>query len=253
MTPKPDRAPDSNSGSPNGLSTSISTIDSFGGDHDDANGSTTDEEDWEHVGAAGLRALRDVRLLPNASREITTGSSIKWKAILFEGHFGQERYDFGRSGFSFESNHLNSDTFRALGGTDTLDTVLAPSSSIWLPSIIEGESAKSDPAPNSNSGSIASLLQWEQDRDIELIHHMQRVEKRLDDRADKLGRKEAFLGCPGLEFLDDLRFAFGEWLTEVEAEAKASEEDLAEFDAQWQKLHLAQSRFKNRRDHKATG
>ncbi|KAK3171129.1 hypothetical protein OEA41_003213 [Lepraria neglecta] len=70
---------------------------------------------------------------------------------------------------------------------------------------------------------------------------MQRVEKRLDDRADKLGRKEAFLGCPSLEFLDDLRFTFGEWLTEVEAEAKASEEDLAEFDAQWQKLHLAQS------------
>jgi hypothetical protein len=90
ITPKPDRAPDSNPGPPNGLSTSISTIDSFGGDHDDANGSTTDEEDWEHVGAAGLRALRDVRILPNASREITTRSSIKRKAILFEGYFGQE-------------------------------------------------------------------------------------------------------------------------------------------------------------------
>ena len=231
-TPKPDRAPDSNPGPPNGLSTSIPTIDSFGGDHDDANGSITDEEDWEHVGAAGLRALRGVRILPNASREITTVSSIKWKAILSEGHFGQERYNFGHSGFSLEPDHLTSDTFCALGGTDTLDTMLAPSSSIWLPSIIEGESAKSDPAPNSNSGSIASLLQWEQDRNIELIHHMQRVEKRLDDRADKLGRKEAFLGCPGLEFLNDLRFAFGEWLTEVEAGAGASEENLAEFDAQ---------------------
>ena len=118
--------------------------------------------------------------------------------------------------------------------------MLAPSSSIWLPSIIEGESARSDPASNSNSGSIASLLQWEQDRNIELIHHMQRVEKRLDDRAEKLGRKEAFLGCPALEFLDDLRFAFGEWLTKVEAKAKASEENLAELDTQWQKLDLAQ-------------
>ena len=57
ITPKPDRAPDSSPGPPNGLSTSISTIDSFEGDHDDANSSTTDEEDWEHVGAAGLRAL----------------------------------------------------------------------------------------------------------------------------------------------------------------------------------------------------
>lgn len=125
-----------------------------------------------------MRAIRDVRIWPNASREITTGSSIKWKAILFEGHFGQERYNSGHSGLSLEPNHLNSDTFRALGGTDILDTVLAPSSSIWLPSIIEGESTKSDPAPNSNSGSIALLLQWEQDRNIELIHHMQRVEKR---------------------------------------------------------------------------
>ena len=92
ITPKPDRAPDSSPGPPNSLSTSISTTDSFGGDHDDANGSTTDEEDREHVGAAALRALRDVKILPNASREITTGSSIQWKAILFEGHFGQERY-----------------------------------------------------------------------------------------------------------------------------------------------------------------
>ena len=53
------------------------------------------------------------------------------------------------------------------------------------------------------------------------------------------GGKKRSSAAQALEFLDDLRFAFGEWLTEVEAEAEASEEDLAEFDAQWQKLHLA--------------
>jgi len=199
IIPKPNRALDSNPGPPSGLSTSISTIDSFRGDHDDANSSTTDEEDWEHIGAAGLRALRDVRILPNASREITTGSSIEWKAIPFErGISARNDTILATLDLPLEPDHLNSDTFRALGGTDILDTVLAASSSILLPSIIEGESAKSDPALNSNSGSIASLLQWEQDRNIELIHHMQRVEKRLDDRAEELGRKKAFLGRPGL-------------------------------------------------------
>lgn len=86
----------------------------------------------------------------------------------------------------------------------------------------------------------ASLLQWQQDRNVQSIQRMRRIERTLLIKTEKFRNSERLSSCTGLEFLHGLRLSFSDWLGEAEAETMASLEGVARCGIHYRRECLAQ-------------